>query len=88
MEPRLAPVPVAAAITTDYGGHGVAVRQRGTRNGLPLTVPYAYRARRYPWAQRANAAAEARYGKPRPVCVCGAPLRHEQAAFGGRCERC
>ena len=73
MEPRLAPVPVAVVTG---------------RNGPPPQVPYAWRARRYPWARRAIAVAEARYGKARPVCVCGAPLRHEQAAFGGRCGNC
>jgi hypothetical protein len=33
------------------------------RNGLPI-VAYDYRARRYPWAERALAAAEAVYGTP------------------------
>ena len=33
------------------------------RNGLPV-VPYAYKARTYPWAQRALAAAIARHGTP------------------------
>lgn len=36
------------------------------RNGLPI-VPYAWRARSYPWAQRALAAAIARYGNPDDV---------------------
>jgi hypothetical protein len=44
----------ALTATPDYGGR---------RNGLPL-VPYRYQARRYPWAQRVLATAEARFGTP------------------------
>ena len=33
------------------------------RNGLPI-VAYDYRARRYPWAERVLAAADAAYGSP------------------------
>ncbi len=36
---------------------------RPVRNNIP-EVPYQWRARTYPWAQRALAAAEAEYGQP------------------------
>ncbi len=41
-----------------------APENRGAvRNGLPI-VAYAYRARRYPWAELALRRAEAIYGRP------------------------
>jgi hypothetical protein len=40
-----------------------AVAPAAARNGLPV-VPYAWRARTYPWAQRTLADAIARYGAP------------------------
>ena len=45
----------ASAGTADY--------REPPRNGLPV-APYRWRARTYPWAQRALAAAIARYGTP------------------------
>jgi hypothetical protein len=37
---------------------------RPVTNGLPPTAAYRWRERRYPWAQRVLADAEARYGTP------------------------
>ncbi len=37
---------------------------RAVRNGLPQPVGYVWRARTYPWAQRAIARAEAIHGQP------------------------
>lgn len=37
---------------------------RAPRNGLPFTPGYVWRARRYPWAERAIARAEAIHGQP------------------------
>jgi hypothetical protein len=37
------------------------------RIGAPRIVAYEYRARTYPWAVRALAASEARYGRPGPL---------------------
>jgi hypothetical protein len=65
---------------------GFATEPGGYRNGL-AEVPYAYRARTYPWALRALAAAEAEHGQPVPVCGrCGTRL----ACRGGygRCVAC
>jgi hypothetical protein len=45
------------------GAGAVPADDGPARNGLPI-VPYAYRARTYPWAQRALAAAEAAHGAP------------------------
>lgn len=56
---------------------------RPSRNGLP-GVNYAWRARAYPWAQRALAAAEAEHGAP-PVTPGRRPGRPRS---DGRCGRC
>lgn len=65
---------------------GYATEPGGYRNGL-AEVAYEYRARRYPWAQRAIAAAEAEHGKPFPACGrCGAKLVYN-GGFG-RCLEC
>lgn len=45
------------------GSVGYDPDMRPVRNGIP-DVPYAYRARRYPWAERLLARAEAVYGRP------------------------
>ena len=37
---------------------------RPVRNNLPDTPPYAYRQRRYPWAEQALQRAEAMHGRP------------------------
>ena len=47
---------------------GFATEPGGYRNGL-AEVAYEYRARSYPWAQKAIAEAEAEHGKPVPVCA-------------------
>jgi len=50
---------------------------------------YSYRARSYPWALRAIAAAEAVHGPPEPTCRCGGPLPEYRARNpGGQCETC
>ena len=60
------------------------------RNGL-REVAYEYRARAYPWAQRAIERAEAEHGPPRPVCAgCGAPMSVPNNAWprNGLCPGC
>ena len=42
---------------------GTADNREPARNGLPVVL-YRWRARSYPWAQRALAASIARYGNP------------------------
>ena len=70
----------------DACGHAVNPRYRSYRNGLPI-VPYEWRTRVYPWAVAAIAAAEARYGPPRPACgTCHAPLTHNGGYY--HCARC
>ena len=95
---RLAVTPGSTEIETTPGGTRSAARFRAYRNRLPI-VPYEYRARAYPWAQAAIAAAEARHGPPRPVCAtCLGPVARARngfyscrgqcatAARGGGCE--
>ena len=65
MELRRETAPVAASVTVETDREQHRRYLRGTRNGLPGTVPYVYRARRQPWAQRAVAASIAEYGEPR-----------------------
>lgn len=50
----------------------------------PAVPRYAYRARRYPWAERVIQAAEAIHGPPEPVCLCGQPINVKS----GRVTRC
>jgi hypothetical protein len=76
----------AAAVTAERPGDRRGPVMRGFRNGL-AKIPYAYRARAYPWAARAIAAAEAEHGKPVPVCgACGARLAY--SGGWGRCPVC
>ena len=50
---------------------------------------YSYRARSYPWALRAIAAAEAVHGPPVPTCRCGAPLaEYDSRNPYGQCDAC
>jgi hypothetical protein len=37
-------------------------------------IPYRYRGRRYPWAERTIRRAQAIHGEPLPTCTCGHPL--------------
>jgi hypothetical protein len=70
----------AGTLTPDY---------REKRNNMPDVPLYQWRARVYPWAQRAIAAVEAVHGEPEPTCACGAPLEERRARNpGGRCETC
>lgn len=48
---------------TGYGPGRGDFDPRPIRNGMP-EMPYAWRARTYPWAQRTLAAAEAEHGSP------------------------
>ena len=76
----------ASAVTTERPGDRRGPIMRTFRNGL-AEVPYAYRARSYPWAVKALAAAEAQHGKPVPVCgACGARLTYNGGH--GRCPAC
>jgi hypothetical protein len=56
-------------------------------------VPYEYRGRRYPWAERLLEQAEAEHGRPpvSPTGLAGAPVSGAQAAIerkGPRCTYC
>jgi len=63
VEPRDIPL-LAANASIEYGpGRRAGGEPRSYRNGL-AEVPYEWRARSYPWAERALAAAEARHGAP------------------------
>jgi hypothetical protein len=76
----------ASPVTTERPADRRGPVARGFRNGLAET-PYEYRARAYPWAQRAIAAAEAQHGKPVPVCgTCGGRLVYNGG--WGRCAEC
>lgn len=58
-------------------------------SGLAEVPRYQWRARRYPWALRAIAAAEAVHGEPEPTCRCGGPLpEYRSRNPGGQCEAC
>lgn len=62
---------------------------REKRNNMPDVPLYQWRARVYPWALRAIAAAEAVHGAPQPTCRCGAPLSEYRSRNpGGQCETC
>lgn len=62
---------------------------REKRNNMPDVPYYRHRARRYPWAERAIAAAEAEHGAPESTCVCGSLLPEYRARYvGGKCETC
>jgi len=76
----------ASAVTAGRLGDRRGPVVRTFRNGL-AEVPCAYRARSYPWAVKALAAAEAQHGKPVPVCgVCGGRLTYN--GDYGRCPAC
>jgi hypothetical protein len=76
----------ASLVTTERPADGRRAIMRGFRNGL-AGIPYEYRARAYPWALRAIAAAEAEHGKPVPVCgTCGSRLVY--SGSWGRCVEC
>lgn len=53
---------------TGYDPGAQSTDRRTLRNGLPITPPYQYQARTYPWARRVLAAAEAVYGTPETPC--------------------
>jgi hypothetical protein len=60
---------------------------------MPLQVAYVWRARTYPWAIRALAAAEAVYGKPAANRTVGRPRKTAPEASPGqlpqsRCPSC
>lgn len=56
---------------------------------LPEVPRYAYRARRYRWAERNIAAAEATHGPPGPVCSrCGARLPTRNVTRFDFCAAC
>ena len=90
MEPRPAPLRSAAGtIEHDITPNGTVRNHRpvGFRNGLPPIVPYGWRKRSYPWADRVVAAVEAEHGQPFPVCrECGSPMDYN-GGFG-RCPSC
>jgi hypothetical protein len=67
-----------------------AARRAGpvTRNGLPATRPYRWRAPRPAWMQAALAAAEAEHGPPVPTCVCGTVLVFRRGTAYARCPGC
>lgn len=52
---------------------------------------YAYRARRYPWAEKLIQLAEAEHGEPVPVCrICGDQINLTRRSWrgSGLCEVC
>lgn len=57
-------------------------------NNVPAVPLYQYRARRYPWAQRVLAAAEAEHGEPEPTCTCGQPIAEWRVHAGRPCAAC
>lgn len=60
----------------------------GTTNGRPETPAYQWRARTYPWARAALAAAEAVHGQPYPVCQFGHPMTFSNDHVQGWCRTC
>jgi hypothetical protein len=80
-------LPGARPGSMEPASDGGAQQFRPYRNGLPVTPGYAWRRRKYPWAERAIEMAEAKYGPPRPVCeFCGAGLVY--GGGFGRCPNC
>ena len=79
---------VTLELRRDEAGESRNMRKpTGFRNGVPVVASYAWRARRYPWAQRTIAAAEAEHGQPFPVCAdCGG--RMDYTGGYGRCPSC
>lgn len=57
-------------------------------NNVPVVPLYSYRARRYPWAQRVLAAAEAEHGPPVPTCEHGKPIPDARGRGVRRCPEC
>lgn len=64
----------------------------GQLRDRPQIGDYAYRARRYPIAERAIALAEAEHGPPVPTCLCGGRFMRMSGKstdfVGYRCGSC
>lgn len=80
----------AAQAKARRGGSGrLLIDPRALRNGVPETPGYTWRARTYPWAQQALAAAEATHGAPDPTCAgCDRPMSQARAALSSLCGGC